>query len=855
MAPLFKRKRKQREEAEIRRPLGENRVVSLNVADTKSTDFEVRKRLIFDFVLVTFTPASGVIVDKIVLKDTVFWQKGHGMDECNCVRTYAKKGNIMFVELIVNKANVPTFEYFYRDYFKWASTDLERFAISFSKHVDLFYVRATPKLNINGKLNPTFFYVNKSMETPVWVITPKPGIWVDRVVDGIVDIWEKNYKSEICTNAVVLHRNKRPAYVYLLVNELELVKQELFFKKDGITWPRVTKEEFVEAARALGCHPETFMNELTLDLSNVGKNFTVESLDVDTVSTRIITPLTGYKVRKVVDGEQLIWKDERSFSTNASKLTYTNPGTYEHKHTLLNLYVRQGEKTSVLHFAKLSGVWSRIDSVKYERMFSQTDDPINTHKHLSVDLKGERKMYMSHFKNKDGLNIHTFHAPVENSKGSTILVHGAFGHFCSDYISYSRKFCLDYEHYSPIAELHDFANANYDTMDSLKMVRTALKERKDCFEHRSLDGLDMFDTGSRFDYKKSFVEALNNMGYSVYGLDLPSHGHSEGVAPTRFYTNSFDDYVEDLLQFINIVKRGKFSDTTQTYEDFTWKDKSYKPRASSELSRRSRENSIEHVGSLGSVSSSQVSEDAQGGTSTPHGSVEQMPTSPLTSDDRMSASKPNSPVHLSKAGLAEYVANATMTEPEWVDEKLYLVGYSMGSNVCIRTINEYYRRTNSPKKLIDGLVCLSGMYQLAAISNPVMQRLASIFISILSFFAPKSPNPIEKLFDFTISYDSLSRLRDPMYAAKKSCNKTLLMIAKATFDLTKNLSHFPDDLPTLMLNSVKDELVNIAGARKVNKLIKNSKLVELKGSVHGLPLPPYVTVVTPVLKDWLSGSL
>lgn len=49
-----------------------------------------------------------------------------------------------------------------------------------------------------------------------------------------------------------------------------------------------------------------------------------------------------------------------------------------------------------------------------------------------------------------------------------------------------------------------------------------------------------------------------------------------------------------------------------------------------------------------------------------------------------------------------------------------------------------------------------------------------------------------------------------MYATKKSCNKTLLVIAKATFDLTKNLSYFPDDLPTLMLNSVKDELVNIA---------------------------------------------
>lgn len=762
MAPLFKRKRKQREEAEIQSRLGENRVVSLNVADTKSTDFEVRKRLIFDFVLVTFTPASGVIVDKIVLKDTVFWQKGHGMDECNCVRTYAKKGNIMFVELIVNKGNVPTFEYFYRDYFKWTSTDVGKFVLSFSKQVDLFYVRATPKLNINGKLNPTFFYINKSLEAPVWVITPKPGIWVDRVVDGIVDIWEKNYKSEICTNAVVLHRNKRPVYVYLLVNELELVNQEVFFKKDGITWPRVTKEEFVEAAKALGCHPETFMNELSLDLSNVGKNFTVESLEVDTVSTQMVTPLTGYKVHKVVDGDQLIWKDERSFATNASKLTYTNRETYEHKHTLLNLYVRQGDKTSLLHFAKLSGVWSRIDSVKYEKMFAQTDDPINTHKHVGVDINGDRKMYMSHFKNKDGLDINTFHAPVENSKGSMILVHGAFGHFCSDYASYSRNFCLDYEHYSPLVELHDFANAHYDTMDSVKLVTAALAERKDCFEHRSLDGLDMFDTGSRFEYKRSFVEALNNMGYSVYGLDLPSHGHSEGVTSTRFYTNSFDDYVEDVLQFINILKRGKFSDSSQTYEDFTWKDKSYKPKGSSERSRRSREGSGDHMGSLGSMSSrSVVSEDAQAGSTTTYLSAEQMATSPQSSDDKLVGSKPSSPGPLSKASLGEHSVNANMTttQLDWVDEKLYLVGYSMGSNISIRTINEYYRRTKSQKKLVDGLVCLSGMYQLAAISNPVMQRLAAIFISILSFFAPKSPNPLEKLFDFTMTYDSLSRLR------------------------------------------------------------------------------------------------
>mmetsp|Transcript_5893 Transcript_5893/g.15155 ORF Transcript_5893/g.15155 Transcript_5893/m.15155 type:complete len:308 (-) Transcript_5893:900-1823(-) len=56
-------------------------------------------------------------------------------------------------------------------------------------------------------------------------------------------------------------------------------------------------------------------------------------------------------------------------------------------------------------------------------------------------------------------------------------------------------------------------------------------------------------TGKWHVYSGSWVEHLNNSGYSVCGIDLQGHGRSSGLHGLRFYFDSFAHLVDDVLQF------------------------------------------------------------------------------------------------------------------------------------------------------------------------------------------------------------------------------------------------------------------------------------------------------------------
>lgn len=45
-------------------------------------------------------------------------------------------------------------------------------------------------------------------------------------------------------------------------------------------------------------------------------------------------------------------------------------------------------------------------------------------------------------------------------------------------------------------------------------------------------------------YQGSWIEALNQAGYSVGGIDLQGAGRSEGL---RWFVNNFDHYVDDIV--------------------------------------------------------------------------------------------------------------------------------------------------------------------------------------------------------------------------------------------------------------------------------------------------------------------
>lgn len=74
--------------------------------------------------------------------------------------------------------------------------------------------------------------------------------------------------------------------------------------------------------------------------------------------------------------------------------------------------------------------------------------------------------------------------------------------------------------------------------------------------HLMFEILKQTGLGKPMQYEGSWAQQWNQRGISLCGLDLQSCGRSEGKRGLRFYIDSFDDYVEDVLQLAREVHGG-----------------------------------------------------------------------------------------------------------------------------------------------------------------------------------------------------------------------------------------------------------------------------------------------------------
>ncbi|SBS91285.1 lysophospholipase, putative, partial [Plasmodium ovale curtisi] len=133
------------------------------------------------------------------------------------------------------------------------------------------------------------------------------------------------------------------------------------------------------------------------------------------------------------------------------------------------------------------------------------DELINT----TCNLDGDPKI--GWLRNKNGLLLKTYEWLVKNAIGNILLLHGFGTHIRSDFM---RK--------------------------KLKMPNNN-------------EGV-IVDTNNYYIYKDSWIEKFNQSGYSVYALDLQGHGESQAWKNIRGEFSSFDDLVEDVIQYMNQIR-------------------------------------------------------------------------------------------------------------------------------------------------------------------------------------------------------------------------------------------------------------------------------------------------------------
>ncbi|VTZ68607.1 lysophospholipase, putative [Plasmodium chabaudi chabaudi] len=125
--------------------------------------------------------------------------------------------------------------------------------------------------------------------------------------------------------------------------------------------------------------------------------------------------------------------------------------------------------------------------------------------------------------NKNGLLLKTYRWLANNAAGIILLIHG------------------------------------YRVHTRLTFMRTNLK-MPDNNEDLAID------SNNCYIYKDSWIEKFNQNGYSVYAVDLQGHGESQGWKNVRGDFSSFDDLVDDVIQYMNHIQ-DEISNENQTDDE------------------------------------------------------------------------------------------------------------------------------------------------------------------------------------------------------------------------------------------------------------------------------------------------
>ncbi|ETB60734.1 hypothetical protein YYC_02343 [Plasmodium yoelii 17X] len=126
-------------------------------------------------------------------------------------------------------------------------------------------------------------------------------------------------------------------------------------------------------------------------------------------------------------------------------------------------------------------------------------------------------------RNKNGLLLKTYGWIVKNAIGIVLLIHGLKSHARLTYMKIN-----------------------------LKMTN----------KNKSL----VVDSNNYYIYKDSWIENFNKKGYSVYALDLQGHGESQAWGNIKGNFSSFDDLVDDVIQYMNKI-HDEISNDNQTDDE------------------------------------------------------------------------------------------------------------------------------------------------------------------------------------------------------------------------------------------------------------------------------------------------
>ncbi|SCM23119.1 lysophospholipase, putative [Plasmodium chabaudi adami] len=380
------------------------------------------------------------------------------------------------------------------------------------------------------------------------------------------------------------------------------------------------------------------------------------------------------------------------------------------------------------------------------------------------------------FTNKHGLKIKTLKWLVKAPVGIVFLVHSLNSHCRFDYLK------------------HNVTIPNND--------KAILNDGENFYVH-----------------KDSWIEELNKNGYSVYGLDLQGHGESECYKNKKTHISEFDDFADDILQYMNMVHESIVN----------------------EAANDNQENDNNAIGQKKRCTKCDLILKDESDIC-------------CSNEDKIIANG----LYLRHPEKNQYKKPDYNIDPYKTPIPMYLVGLSMGGNIVLRILEllsqrryNYYNRLN-----IKGACSLSGMLSAKDVrKKPSWKYFYIPLMKLSSVFFPKSrfaPNTTYEAYPFLKDLYGY----DKIFYDKPITNKFVCKLLEAADNLNKDIDKVVKDVPILLIHSANDRKCSHDSAQEFYNNLKTKKkeFHTLDDMEHMITMEPGNEQVIKKLVDWMAGT-
>ncbi|EKX72976.1 conserved hypothetical protein [Theileria equi strain WA] len=534
--------------------------VTLDIGNVDSLKFSKFITAPYGLNISVLSPQQGYTLNKIVDGEILICENAHGYLSAR-VSIYSGVPSILHLYTIdTNNAEVSTY---FINVVKWEQVQVDVFYRIFHELVVNKNTFKLTDLNTD-KVKPDFVCFNSPNNYPSLVCFPNPGYILKSVNCNNKTIWKRKLEGENCICAS-FHSKGSPQFAHLIISTSSYV-EELFYYLDGKAWNVIGKYEYRLKLHGRGIDLCSIDNRILLDVSKPvdAEKFVLHTIGTKTPSISMMTPFPGALLTKIIDGEDTIWEaqgDEYCIYfwlclPNSSGMSYA--------------LVTNSNKTRIVHYFLKSKKWRSVSKSEYFAKYLLEIVPNFSDERIvnaSIKENHKGKIMTGSFTNRQGLRLRSYAIIAENHRATLIISSGIRGHFISGFFPYNLEWNFENFGFQIPPSINDVILMRTSEPLSSYFCLNQTAKYKHLFEYKDWNRADAIDLLPQFQFEGSFIQFLNMMGYSIYGLELQSHGFSESISDMRCYFRDSDDSAYDMLQFVSIVKRGKFGDPNEKWNE------------------------------------------------------------------------------------------------------------------------------------------------------------------------------------------------------------------------------------------------------------------------------------------------